>query len=167
MIIVMLFCRNCIFLNIFFVLCSSLVVGFQKSHVLWGAASKKVIASLKMTSTISSKSSPSQVNTKIPGGADNKMKLGVLLLNLGGPESQKDVEGFLYNLFADPDIIRLPNFLSSLQKPLAYFIAKRRAPKSSAAYRSIGGGSPIVKYDDSLFFMSINSKCCLFSHTIL
>ena len=73
------------------------------------------------------------------------MKLGVLLLNLGGPESQADVEGFLYNLFADPDIIRLPSFLSILQKPLAYFIAKRRAPKSSAAYQSIGGGSPIVK----------------------
>ena len=33
-----------------------------------------------------------------------------------------------------------------LQKPLAYAIAKRRAPKSSAAYESIGGGSPIVKY---------------------
>jgi ferrochelatase len=38
----------------------------------------------------------------------------------------EDVEGFLYNLFADPDIIRLPSFLSYLQKPLAYFIAKRR-----------------------------------------
>lgn len=58
----------------------------------------------------------------------------------------QDVEGFLYNLFADPDIIRLPSLLSVLQRPLAYFIAKRRAPKSSEAYRSIGGGSPIVKY---------------------
>jgi ferrochelatase len=74
------------------------------------------------------------------------MKLGVLLLNLGGPESMKDVEGFLFNLFADPDIIRLPSFLSILQKPIAYVIAKRRAPKSSEAYQSIGGGSPIVKY---------------------
>lgn len=74
------------------------------------------------------------------------MRLGVLLLNLGGPESMKDVEGFLYNLFADPDIIRLPSFLSLLQKPIAYVIAKRRAPKSSEAYRSIGGGSPIVHY---------------------
>lgn len=75
-----------------------------------------------------------------------RMKLGVLLLNLGGPESMGDVEGFLYNLFADPDIIRLPPFISFLQKPLAYFIAKRRAPQSSLAYESIGGGSPIVKY---------------------
>eukprot|EP01036_Dinobryon_divergens_P023108 gene23108-31425_t len=76
----------------------------------------------------------------------NGLKLAVLLLNLGGPESMGDVEGFLYNLFADPDIIRLPSFLSLLQKPIAYIIAKRRAPKSSEAYRSIGGGSPIVKY---------------------
>lgn len=73
-------------------------------------------------------------------------KLGVLFLNLGGPETLKDVEGFLYNLFADPDIIRLPRCMSLLQKPLAWFIAKRRAPKSSIAYQSIGGGSPIVKY---------------------
>ena len=74
------------------------------------------------------------------------VKVGVLLLNLGGPESTQDVEGFLFNLFADPDIIRLPPFLAALQKPIAYFIAKRRAPKSTAAYQSIGGGSPIVKY---------------------
>jgi ferrochelatase len=30
------------------------------------------------------------------------LKLGVLLLQLGGPERADDVEGFLYNLFADP-----------------------------------------------------------------
>jgi ferrochelatase len=29
-------------------------------------------------------------------------KVGVLLLNLGGPESLDDVQPFLYNLFADP-----------------------------------------------------------------
>lgn len=74
------------------------------------------------------------------------MKLGVLYLNLGGPEKQKDVEGFLYNLFVDPDIIRLPTFLSFLQKPIAFFIAKKRAPQSAEGYRAIGGGSPIVKY---------------------
>ncbi len=30
------------------------------------------------------------------------------LLNLGGPETLDDVEHFLFNLFNDPDIIRLP-----------------------------------------------------------
>ena len=79
-------------------------------------------------------------------GATTDSKIGVLFLNLGGPEKSTDVEGFLYNLFADPDIIRLPPFISGLQKPIALAISKRRAPKSREAYNSIGGGSPIVKY---------------------
>jgi ferrochelatase len=58
------------------------------------------------------------------------------------------VAGFLFNLFADPDIIRLPGPLSPLQKLIALFISKRRAPKSRAAYDSIGGGSPILKYSN-------------------
>jgi ferrochelatase len=73
-------------------------------------------------------------------------KVGVLLLNLGGPETGKDVEGFLYNLFADPDIIRLPPFVAPLQSLVALIISKRRAPKSREAYDSIGGGSPILQY---------------------
>jgi len=84
-------------------------------------------------------------NDVISGIQSSDVKVGVLFLNLGGPETTQDVEGFLYNLFADPDIIRLPSLISFLQKPLAYVIAKRRAPKSTAAYQSIGGGSPIVK----------------------
>ena len=68
-------------------------------------------------------------------------KIGVLLLNLGGPEKLEDVRPFLYNLFSDRRIIRLgPPFL---QKPIAALIARRRAPASMANYRKIGGGSPI------------------------
>lgn len=70
-------------------------------------------------------------------------RVGVLLLNLGGPEELGEVEPFLYNLFADPDIIRLPQYLQWLQEPLASLIAKRRAPKSRQGYASIGGGSPL------------------------
>jgi ferrochelatase len=67
--------------------------------------------------------------------------IGVVLLNLGGPERLGDVRPFLYNLFSDRQIIRLgPAFL---QKPLAWMIARRRAPKSSESYRLIGGGSPL------------------------
>lgn len=76
------------------------------------------------------------------------VQVGVLLLNLGGPEKTQDVEGFLYNLFADPDIIRLPAPLAPLQKLIALIISKRRAPKSIAAYESIGGGSPILFYSN-------------------
>jgi len=65
----------------------------------------------------------------------------VLLLNLGGPERVDDVRPFLYNLFSDRLIIRLgPAFL---QRPIAWMIAKRRAPKSQGYYRQIGGGSPL------------------------
>ncbi|WP_028318872.1 ferrochelatase [Desulfobulbus elongatus] len=68
-------------------------------------------------------------------------KIGILLLNLGGPERLEDVRPFLYNLFSDRQIIRLgPAFL---QKPIARLIARRRAPTSMANYARIGGGSPI------------------------
>jgi ferrochelatase len=68
-------------------------------------------------------------------------KTGVLLLNLGGPERLEDVRPFLVNLFSDRQIIRLgPSFL---QTTIARIIAHRRAPKSVANYRRIGGGSPI------------------------
>ena len=73
-------------------------------------------------------------------------KKAVLLLNLGGPEKIEDIRPFLYNLFSDRQIIRLgPSFL---QKPIAAFIAWRRAPKSALNYRKIGGGSPLRKITD-------------------
>lgn len=68
-------------------------------------------------------------------------RVGVLLLNLGGPEKLEDVRPFLYNLFSDPEIIRLPS--PWLQKPLAWLIATLRAGKSQENYRKIGGGSPL------------------------
>ena len=68
-------------------------------------------------------------------------RVGVLLLNLGGPDKLEDVGPFLYNLFSDPEIIRLP--FRWLQKPLAWFIATRRTTTSQANYKQIGGGSPL------------------------
>ncbi|PKI72604.1 hypothetical protein CRG98_006981, partial [Punica granatum] len=76
-------------------------------------------------------------------------KIGVLLLNLGGPETLDDVQPFLFNLFADPDIIRLPRLFRFLQKPLAQFISVLRAPKSKEGYASIGGGSPLRQITDA------------------
>lgn len=70
-------------------------------------------------------------------------RLGVLLLNLGGPEELEDVRPFLFNLFADPEIIRLP--LPWLQRPLAWLISTSRAKRSQANYQQIGGGSPLRK----------------------
>ncbi len=70
-----------------------------------------------------------------------KPSIGVLLLNLGGPDSLSAVRPFLFNLFSDRDIIRLgPAFL---QKPLAWLISSLRSSKTRAAYALIGGRSPI------------------------
>ncbi|CAM9624158.1 unnamed protein product [Laminaria digitata] len=82
-------------------------------------------------------------------GTGQELKLGVLLLNLGGPERPEDVQPFLYNLFADPDIIRLPKLVRWLQAPIASVLAARRAPQSKSAYESIGGGSPIVSWTNA------------------
>ena len=68
-------------------------------------------------------------------------RIGVLLLNLGGPDKIEDVRPFLYNLFSDPEIIRLP--IKAFQKPLAWLISTLRAKKSQANYLEIGGGSPL------------------------
>ena len=73
-------------------------------------------------------------------------RIGIVLLNLGGPERSQDVGPFLYNLFADPEIIRLP--IPALQKPLAWLISTLRSNKSQEAYRSIGGGSPLRRITD-------------------
>lgn len=68
-------------------------------------------------------------------------RTGVLLLNLGGPEQLEDVRPFLFNLFADPEIIRIP--FPWLQKPLAWLISTSRAEQSQENYKQIGGGSPL------------------------
>jgi protoporphyrin/coproporphyrin ferrochelatase len=68
-------------------------------------------------------------------------RIGVLLLNLGGPDTIEDVRHFLFNLFSDPEIIRLP--FPWMQKPLAWLISTLRAEKSQTNYKQIGGGSPL------------------------
>ncbi|HJQ25888.1 MAG TPA: ferrochelatase [Blastocatellia bacterium] len=78
--------------------------------------------------------------------AHSQSRVGVLLFNLGGPETLADVRPFLFNLFADPDIIRLP--FRFLQKPLAWLISTRRYKKSSGYYEKIGGGSPLRRITD-------------------
>ena len=70
------------------------------------------------------------------------MKLAVVLFNLGGPDSPETVEPFLFNLFRDPAILALPDFL---RRPLARFIAHRRAPVAAEIYAKIGGRSPILE----------------------
>ena len=66
---------------------------------------------------------------------------------MGGPENLDEVRPFLYNLFSDPDIIRIKNAL--LRRMLAWTIAAIRQGKSRNLYRQIGGGSPLRKITEA------------------
>ena len=71
-------------------------------------------------------------------------RTAVVLFNLGGPDSLEAVEPFLFNLFSDPDIFKLPlGFLT--QKPFARLLARRRAPEARRNYAAIGGKSPLLE----------------------
>ena len=69
-------------------------------------------------------------------------RLGIVLFQLGGPDTLEAIEPFLYNLFCDPDIIDFP-FARIGRKPLAKLISTTRARKVQHHYATIGGGSPI------------------------
>ena len=69
-------------------------------------------------------------------------RVGIVLFQLGGPDTLEAIEPFLYNLFCDPDIIDFP-FARIGRKPLAKLISTTRARKVQHHYSTIGGGSPI------------------------
>ncbi|HET7753926.1 MAG TPA: ferrochelatase [Anaeromyxobacteraceae bacterium] len=71
------------------------------------------------------------------------MKTAVFLMNLGGPRTLDEVEPYLYDLFSDPAVITAP--LGPLRRPLAWLIARTRAPSSAEKYKLIGGKSPLVE----------------------
>jgi ferrochelatase len=73
------------------------------------------------------------------------LRLGVILFQLGGPDSIEAIQPFLYNLFCDPDIIDFP-FARIARQPLARLIAARRAGHVAHHYAEIGGRSPILEY---------------------
>jgi ferrochelatase len=74
-------------------------------------------------------------------------RLGVVLFQLGGPDTLEAIEPFLYNLFCDPDIIDFP-FARLGRKPLARLISSTRAHKVRHHYATIGGGSPIRRHTE-------------------
>src|SRR5207253_9297548 len=74
-------------------------------------------------------------------------RLGVVLFQLGGPDTLEAIEPFLYNLFCDPDIIDFP-FARIGRKTLAKLISTTRASKVRHHYAVIGGGSPIRKFTE-------------------
>ncbi|NNG05603.1 MAG: ferrochelatase, partial [Inquilinus sp.] len=68
-------------------------------------------------------------------------RIAVVLLNLGGPDRPKSVRPFLFNLFNDKSIIRVPQPFRYL---LARIISRRRAVEAEKIYAELGGGSPIL-----------------------
>jgi len=72
-------------------------------------------------------------------------KIGVVLFQLGGPDSLDAIEPFLYNLFCDPDIIDFP-FARIARQPLAKLISSTRARHVAHHYAEIGGKSPILEF---------------------
>lgn len=68
--------------------------------------------------------------------------IGIILLNMGGPDSIESIKPFLQNLFSDRDIIKLgPSFL---QRPIASIVINKRLKSVIEAYSLIGGRSPLL-----------------------
>ena len=72
----------------------------------------------------------------------NQRRVAVVLLNLGGPDKPGAVAPFLFNLFNDPAIIRVPQ---PMRWCLAKIISRRRAPLAREIYAHLGGGSPLLE----------------------
>lgn len=65
------------------------------------------------------------------------MRVGIVLMNLGGPTHEDNVPVFLKNLFRDEDIIKMGG--GATQKMFANLIAKFRAPSVAEDYKQING----------------------------
>jgi ferrochelatase len=79
--------------------------------------------------------------------AFTKRRVGVILFQLGGPDSPDAIEPFLFNLFSDPDIIDFP-FARLGRRPLAKLISATRARKVLHHYQAIGGCSPLRRFTE-------------------
>jgi ferrochelatase len=92
--------------------------------------------------------------------------LGIVLFQLGGPDTLDAIQPFLFNLFCDPDIINFP-FARIGRRPLAKLISTTRAKKVEHHYSVIGGGSPIRRFtetqaralENELRFMGVDARC--------
>jgi ferrochelatase len=76
---------------------------------------------------------------------DSDKPTGLVVLNMGGPDSLRAVRPFLYQLFSDRELIQLPAG-ALLQKPFAALISRLRAPKVRLNYAQIGGKSPQLEW---------------------
>lgn len=71
-------------------------------------------------------------------------RVGVVLMNMGGPDVLGDVEAFLYNLLMDPALLDLP-MGGSLRHGACKALAAFYAESVQQEYELIGGGSPLTR----------------------
>ena len=79
---------------------------------------------------------------------DRGEKVAALLLAMGGPDSTEAIGEYLYNIFSDRSLIRLPG-PALLQKPFARLISRLRRAKVQDHYKLIGGSSPLLKWTEA------------------
>jgi ferrochelatase len=94
----------------------------------------------KPSTSIMAKTMASSTNNST--AKNQSVKTAILMMNMGGPESDKveDVQKFLRALFRDRDIIKMP-----FQDFLGPVISKRRAPNLKAKFDEIGG-DPLLEW---------------------
>ncbi|MDH4157045.1 MAG: ferrochelatase [candidate division Zixibacteria bacterium] len=68
-----------------------------------------------------------------------------ILLAMGGPDAPGDIREYLYNIFSDRSLIRLPGG-RLFQKPFAKLISRLRSKRVQEHYGLIGGASPLMKW---------------------
>jgi ferrochelatase len=98
--------------------------------------------------------------------ANPTRRIGVVLFQLGGPDTPEAIQPFLFNLFCDPDIIDFP-FARIGRKALAKLISTTRAKKVQHHYSAIGGASPIRRFTEQqaralqrkLTFAGMDARC--------
>lgn len=74
----------------------------------------------------------------------NTKRVWIALYNMGGPDTQADVEPFLRALFNDPDLLDIP-LGSLLQGFVANKIIGKRLEEVKKRYMLMGGGSPQLR----------------------
>lgn len=81
---------------------------------------------------------------RTPVAIERGDRIGVIMMNMGGPGTLDEIQPFLYNLFMDPVLVDVP-VPKAIRDGFCRFVSRKRARKVAEKYRQIGGGSPITR----------------------
>lgn len=71
--------------------------------------------------------------------------VGVVLLGLGGPATEAEVERYLFDLLMDPLRVRLRWLPRVVRRQAARFLARRRSAALAHSLRAVGGAAPELR----------------------